>query len=305
MFLSNQGQAWPDILVGMSLTIAPLICFLGLVKGMDRWHLLNADQWVAGLAWGGGVVALCAAWLNGITELALNDWAMGRLTYTPDQASGFGNLVGSVVSAPIVEETGKGLLGLMGLWSLQRPLRSPFQAALLVCVVAVAFGSMENASIFADQFANSGTWTWADWLSSPRHPMPMLHALFSLPMACLIGRAAYCPSLARRFGLVILGWSSSVLLHSLWNWDTISQQKDLGYNLGIEWVGAGSLIFVPLTLFLIWALEFRNLRSFRPDTSSPARAWVPVALLRRLASRMPLNATEKKTLADYEAALFS
>lgn len=48
--------------VGVALTIASLICFLGLVKGMDRGHLLNADQWVGGHAWGGGVVAISAAW---------------------------------------------------------------------------------------------------------------------------------------------------------------------------------------------------------------------------------------------------
>lgn len=305
IFLGNQGHDWPDILLGLALTVTPLLCFLGLIKVMDRWHLLDADHWVAGLAWGGGVVAMSAAWLNGLTELALNDWAVGQLTYTPDQASGFGDLVGSVVSAPIVEETGKGLLGILGLWSLRRPLRSPFQAALLGCVVALAFGSMENAPIFAAQFPSGGTWTWSEWLVSPRHPLPMLHALFTLPMACLIGRAAYSPSLARRVGLVMMGWVCSVLLHSLWNWDSISRHKGLGYSLGIDWIGSCSLILVPLALLLIWALEVHKLRRFRPDTAAPARAWVPVALLRRLASRFPLNAAEQKALANYEATLLS
>jgi RsiW-degrading membrane proteinase PrsW (M82 family) len=303
LFLDNQSHDWTNIARGVALTIAPLLCFLGLIQAMDRWHLLDADQWVAGLAWGGGVVAMSAAWLNGVTELALNDWAVGHLTFTPDQATGFGNLVGSVVSAPIVEETGKGFLGLVGLWSLRRPLRSPLQAALLGCVIALAFGSMENAPIFANFFSGSGSWTWSEWLASPRQPMPMLHALFTLPMACLIGRAAYSPSLARRVGLVMLGWGSSVLLHSLWNWDSISREKELGYHLGIDWIGPCSPILVPMLLLLIRALETRKLRHFRPDTPAPARAWVPVALLRRLASRLPLNATEQKALASYEAAL--
>lgn len=304
-FLSHQGVAWGSILGGIAVASGPLLCFLALIKGMDRWHLIGSDQWVAGLAWGGGVAAVIAGWFNGITELAISDWVAGSSFFTADQASRFSVLAGSILAAPFVEETGKGLLVLWGLSSLRRPLRSPLEAAFLGCLIALGFGAMENVAQYAHQFPSGGTWTWKQLLASPRHPTPMLHAFFTLPMASLVGRAAYSPSLSRRVGLVMLGWGCSIMIHAMWNLGVISRDKGLGFDLGISGLAYASVVLVPLCLLVIWGWEWRKLSRFRPACVAPAKAWVRLALLRRIASRMPLHPAEQEALAHYETAMQS
>jgi hypothetical protein len=133
----------------------------------------------------------------------------------------------------------------------------------------------------------------------------MLHAFFTLPMAFLVGRAAYSPSLSRRVGLVMLGWGCSIMIHAMWNLGVISRDKGLGFDLGISGLAYASVVLVPLCLLVIWGWEWRKLSRFRPACVAPAKAWVRLALLRRIASRMPLHPAEQEALAHYETAMQS
>lgn len=203
----------PSLATALAVAFLPLLPGFALLLWLDRCPPLGVLAWVRSLGWGLLVVPLVASWTHVLVQVKIEAAVEGSGYFDPSSSGNFGNLIGSILSAPVAEETLKAALAL---WFLcrRRALSGPWPALCVGALCAFGFGWMENALQFARTDGIGD-------LFKPRALLPWLHVAFALPLLLAIGFAAYLPTLSQRLALLAVGWIGSVALHGLWNWEVL------------------------------------------------------------------------------------
>jgi hypothetical protein len=153
--------------------------------------------------------------------------------------------MGSVISAPIIEEATKGLGVLLISVFLRKEFDDIVDGIVYAGVIALGFATVENVLYYGSQFAQSGLGPGLVFILFLRGVLsPFAHALFTsmTGIGCGIARETHNKTL--KFAMPVIGYFFAVFLHALWNGAAVFVSAYLG--------GAGFFIFY----FLVWVPLF-------------------------------------------------
>ncbi len=222
----SSADAFQDAMILAIVVFAILTFVLGWVLNrLDRFQSVPTGLRLAAFGWG-GVAAIGGIALYGNSAL-LALWNKG-------QGQVFGEHWGAALTAPFVEEIGKGCGILLLIALAPRLIRSPFDGFIVGGFIGLGFQIVEDvtygvssaASAFgANQIVNGGRTILVRTVTGiPSHWM--FSAIFCAGVIWLIGR----PDSPRRPGLGIALILLAMLFHGLW--DGLSGFGSINSTLG-------------------------------------------------------------------------
>ena len=194
-------------LVGAILALVPLTVVMIGVRWIDRWEPEPRGLLFFGFLWGAGM-AVAVALLVG---LSLDD-AVGQAA----AQSGVYDFFSSVVFAPIVEETAKGLGILLIFLFARRAFDGPVDGIVYAAIIAGGFAFTENIEYFALEFSDpAGSVPEIFFIRGILSPFA--HVMFTSMTGLFIGLAAQRGGRLLGVGGFFLGLIPAVALHAFWN----------------------------------------------------------------------------------------
>ncbi len=199
------------VLVGVMAAVLPVLPVVGVFLWVDRWEPEPPRLLLAAFLWGAGISVLGATIVND-TSTAFGERVLG---------TGGGDLVGAVISAPVIEEALKGsfLVGL--LWLRRREFDGVVDGIVYAGLVATGFAFTENVLYFGRAFAIDGLVGDGGGVATVflmRGVLaPFAHPVFTAMTGIALGLAVRRHNQARWTLLPFIGYLGAVGLHSLWN----------------------------------------------------------------------------------------
>jgi len=220
------------LVTGIILAAIPVPLYLGLALLLDRYEPEPLPLLLLTFLWGAGAA----------TGFALIVNSTGQAIVSETFGSDFGELFGSTISAPIVEETAKAT-ALFAIYKWRRmELDGVLDGIIYAAMVGLGFAFTENVLYYSKALAEgqnvlAGTFFARGILS------PFAHPLFTSLTGIGFGLAARTRHGSR--GLwVLLGLFAAILLHALWNSSASAAQ-------GTGFLGVYALIMFPTFLVVL------------------------------------------------------
>ncbi|MCS7312658.1 MAG: PrsW family glutamic-type intramembrane protease [Acidobacteria bacterium] len=194
-------------LVGGFVAFFPAPFYLMLFLWLDRYDPEPVGALVGAFSWGAlvaVVVSLIVNSLFGAVSTALAGPAAGELLM-------------AVVSAPLIEESTKGL-GVLAFWLfLKREFDSILDGIVYAGFIALGFATVENVLYYGRSFLQEGLGALVAAVFLRGVLSPFSHALFTAMtgIGCGIARETHRPIL--RIVMPVVGWAGASFLHALWN----------------------------------------------------------------------------------------
>jgi protease PrsW len=213
--------------VVLALALVPLLFIVPVLVWIDR---LEPEPWASrihALLWGATVAVVAAAMVNSAVMLTAGETAT------------------AVISAPLVEETMKGL-GI--LWAVRRrEVDGPVDGIVYAGWVAAGFAMIENIEYF---FVATDDGVLAETFVARALLTPFAHPLFTVWIGLAIGLAV-----SRRWKLpwaALWGWVIAVALHAAWNGAIVASigldDERILLVAAVAFVGIFALTVVLVTL---------------------------------------------------------
>lgn len=200
----------PILLVaGGVLALLPLVAVAFGVLWIDRWEPEPRGLLVFGFLWG-AVMSVAIALIVDVAA-QFTDYVLG---ISPDLS----DVLGTVVQAPVVEETAKGLGVLLIFLIARKYFDGPVDGIVYAATIAGGFAFTENILYFASSMASGGIVSADIALTFfVRGVMsPFAHAMFTAMTGLFIGLWGR-KSVAGGIGGFFVGLLPAMALHALWN----------------------------------------------------------------------------------------
>jgi RsiW-degrading membrane proteinase PrsW (M82 family) len=238
------------VLIGAVCALLPVGPVVATFLWIDRWEPEPPRLLLLAFAWGACVAALTALLVNSGAAL-IAEQVVGR---------GSGDVIGSVVVAPFVEEAVKGVF-LVGLLVFRRrEFDGVVDGIVYAGLVAAGFAFTENILYFGSAFAEDAmrgasggvlaTLLLRGVLS------PFAHPLFTAMTGIGAGIAANSRNGGFRVLVIAIGYLAAVLLHSLWNGSASLVGGSAFYSVYLT-------IMLPLFLGMIAVVVWQRRREQR------------------------------------------
>ncbi|WP_349497436.1 PrsW family intramembrane metalloprotease [Crossiella sp. CA-258035] len=241
------------VLVGALAALLPVIPVVGAFLWVDRWEPEPAKLLVAAFLWGA-----CGATAS---ALLVNDTAqhLGEILLGQDQ----GDLITSVISAPLVEEAGKGLFVVALLWRRRHEFDGIVDGIVYSGLVAAGFAFTENIFYFGRAFAEYGLGGISSGVIAVfilRGLLsPFAHPLFTVMLGIGAGIAASTGNRAVKVLAPLAGFLLAVTLHALWNGAAT-------FGGGLGFINTYFAIMVPIFLATVALVIWQRRREQRVVT---------------------------------------
>jgi RsiW-degrading membrane proteinase PrsW (M82 family) len=303
--LVGNSVGFGGVLVGALCALLPVGPVVATFLWLDRWEPEPPRMLLVAFLWGACFSALSALLINSSAALAA-DALVGR---------GSGDVLGTVVIAPFVEEGLKGLF-LVGLliWR-RREFDGIVDGVVYAGLVAAGFAFTENILYIGRAFAEGAMAGQSGGVLAVlllRGVLsPFAHPLFTSMTGIGAGIAAAKRSVTVRVLAVVAGYLVAVLLHALWN-GAASVLGDTGFFQ--VYVVIMLPLFVAMVVVLLWQ-RHREAKTVAEQLPSFAQAgwiaWSEVPLLGNLARRRGWRREVKRrsgphaarAVADYQTAV--
>ncbi|WP_103062821.1 PrsW family intramembrane metalloprotease [Actinomyces qiguomingii] len=232
-YTSTTSGTASELLVPILLALVPLAIVLATVRWIDRWEPEPPGVLVAAFLWGAGVAT--------VISLVVNTSASLLVSAATGSMSG-GRLVSAVVTAPIIEETTKGLGLLIVFLIWRRNFNGAVDGIVYASVIAAGFAFAENILYFV-QYSDAllGTFIMRAIAS------PFAHVSFTACTGLAIGASARMRSPLAWMWTMPLGLACAIVLHAFWN-GMLSVDFSLYFYVEIPFFIAA----VSLVLWLRW-----------------------------------------------------
>ncbi|MBF4995276.1 PrsW family intramembrane metalloprotease [Arthrobacter gandavensis] len=191
------------------LALIPLgICLLGL-HWIDRWEPEPRGALIFAFLWGAGVSVAITLLLGG----AVNEVLVMLLPLTP------ADVLTTVIQAPLVEETAKGLGVLMLAFVRRSHFDGPLDGIVYAGVVGAGFAFTENILYFsAALFEAGGVGLQLGFVFVLRGLLsPFAHVLLTAAVGLALGIAVSKPGAWRIVSGFAAGMAAAVAGHMFWN----------------------------------------------------------------------------------------
>jgi len=230
--LATAGLESGPVAFGLAIALAvfPVPVYLAVVLLVDRYEPEPLRMIALTFAWGATIAAFAALVLNTAGELVVSD------TYGAAAAE----LYGYAISAPIVEESMKGLV-LFGIyWWHRREFNGVVDGIVYAALVGLGFAMTENVLYYGRGAAEDGIVGAVATFVVRGLMSPFAHPVFTAMTGIGIGIAATTRSARVRAVAPLAGLAGAVALHSIWN-------TSAGAGL---FLGAYVLVMVPVFALL-------------------------------------------------------
>lgn len=198
-------------IIAAAVAFTPAIIYLTPLVWLDRYD--PEPIWLLALAFGwGALVAVVASFIvNTVigTGVAI---AIGG----PEGAA-LGNIVGAVISAPVVEEASKGTGLLILLIFFRKYFDDILDGIVFAGVIALGFATVENVLYYGQAIAGGGLGGLIVLFFMRGILSPFAHVTFTAMtgIGCGISRESHNPVV--RFAMPVVGYAVAVFLHAFWN----------------------------------------------------------------------------------------
>ena len=232
VILAQGGGAGATVLAGV-LAFLPLVGVLAAIMWVDRWEPEPRWLLLAALLWGMGVSTAVSLILNE----AFAFYVMGTTG-----SSLVASVLGTVVGAPLVEETAKGLGVLLIFLLRRRYFDGPVDGIVYAAVVAAGFAFTENILYFV-QFSDVLT----EVFIARAIQSPFAHVTFTAVIGIALGFASRSANRHAWLWLFPLGWFGAMMLHAVWNGSaTLALYNILYWLFQVPLFAAGIVLVVWL-----------------------------------------------------------
>ena len=238
---TSSSDAW--LAVGASTLSAVVgLVFLGVWARMKPSVL----AWLAAFGWGTGGALIFAGFGNGFVDFAVEESGLG------DSAVDFAT---SVLTGPVVEETGKGLGVLALILAARKVLERPAQGGVLGALVGMGFAWGEDVGYYVSALEDGMSGLWESFLVRAILGA-YAHAIFTGVFGYALAWAVLRANSAMRAVLVgALGFVGALALHAQANGLGFVAPED-SWNLTY---GAIEIpVFVVSAALLVWGLRRRR-----------------------------------------------
>jgi RsiW-degrading membrane proteinase PrsW (M82 family) len=195
--------------VGVVLGAIPVLVVVAAFLWLDRYEAEPTSLLLFAFGWGAAVATLVALLLNSASVVVLQD-AGGD----PDLAS--------VVVAPFVEETAKGLGVLAVLLARRREFDGVVDGIVYAGLVGIGFAFVENVLYLGRAYGEAGGGGAAGVFVLRGLFSPFAHSLFTMAIGVGLGLAASRGTTRARVVAPLAGWAVAVALHAAWNLSALS-----------------------------------------------------------------------------------
>jgi RsiW-degrading membrane proteinase PrsW (M82 family) len=226
------------LLLSLAATAVPTAAWSLVVWWCDRYEREPAALGVAAFLWG----ALPAVLLALVFELTL-DAPVGLLG--PGLA---GELAGSSVVAPVVEELVKGFALLLILWFWRLEFDDVVDGILYGALIGFGFAMTENLFYFMSALAEGGWMSWGATVVLRGLVFGLNHAIFTACTGAGLGYARMIASRIGRVGIPLLGLGAAIGLHALHNLGASLASVAIGAFLISFFNGFGGVVLVSLMI---------------------------------------------------------
>jgi RsiW-degrading membrane proteinase PrsW (M82 family) len=228
------------------IALIPLAVVILTITWIDRWEPEpRGALWFAFL-WGAAVSVAIALLVGLGVQLAVY--------YATEGQGGVGDFFSSVIQAPLVEESAKGLGVLILFFVLRRHFDGPIDGLVYGATVAAGFAFTENILYFGSSLIESGGVGLGFTFFLRGIMSPFAHVMFTACTGVALGFASQKKGWLPGIGFFFLGLIPAVLLHALWN----------GSSFVVEGLGGFFLVYaivqVPLFTLAIVAVVFLRKR---------------------------------------------
>jgi len=193
-------------LVGMLLAFVPLVGVWFAVRLVDRWEPEPRGLLLLAVAWG----AIAAV------GIALGvDWVLMLLFGV---RTGVGEVLQTVVQAPVVEELAKGGGVLLIFAIARRSFDGPVDGVVYGALVGAGFAFTENIQYFAVSFIEGGAVETSTTFFLRGILSPFAHVMFTSVTGFALGLAARRGlTTGQAVGPWLVGLAGAIALHAFWN----------------------------------------------------------------------------------------
>jgi protease PrsW len=231
-------------LVGIIIAILPMPVYVSLVLWLDRFE--PEPGWMLGLTffWGAIIAGLFASIFN----------TVGDMLVTAAAGATAGTLFAYIISAPVVEESAKGLALLILFFWKRKEFDNVTDGIMYAAMAGLGFAMTENALYYGRQFDAGGLSASLTLFMSRGVLAPYLHPMFTAMTGAGLGWAAQNSRGWMRWAAPLFGFCTAVALHGTWN--TLAIIGDSSNGLGFL---KYACVSIP-AMFVVLMLVFFSLR---------------------------------------------
>ncbi len=242
-FQENARQAFFGMAIGAALAFPAMVVYLTFPRLLDRYDPEPLYALTLCLSW--GAVAACG--FSALINSVIGEGAglIAASIHGPEVGQRTAEIVGAVISAPLVEEFWKGIAVLGVFYFLRNEFDGIVDGIIYATFVAIGFAATENVIYYAralaqDPTALAFTFVLRGVIAPWGHPLYTSMTGIGLGIA----RESHRPWIKRIAPFV--GFGAAALLHALWN----------GSATAADAMGAPGLFLLLLPLWLIFVLAF-------------------------------------------------
>lgn len=230
------------LLVGIVLGTLPVPFYVALALWLDRFEKEPVWMLAGTFFWGATVAVFFSFIFNTINGMVFGSFF----------GASAGQILGGVVSAPIVEEGSKGLALFILYWWKKDEFDGVVDGVIYAAMVGLGFAMAENFLYYGRTFAEGGIEGSIFVFVLRGLISPFAHPLFTSMTGIGLGLARQSNSSFVRFVAPVAGLLAAMVLHALWNFS--------GVPLGlVGFLGTYLLVMVP-ALIGVLVMVFLGLR---------------------------------------------
>jgi protease PrsW len=188
--------------------VLPVPIYLGLFLWLDRFEPEPPVLLILAFLWGATTCICIAGCMNDLLGMAFNSM-VGNAETAHQMTASF--------SAPMMEETWKGLAVLMIFLFKREEFDGVLDGIIYAGVTALGFAMVENIQYYGGALQRGGLVALTVTYVLRGVMSPYTHVLFTSMTGIGFGLAASTRNLALKIILPVLGWMIAMFLHFLWN----------------------------------------------------------------------------------------
>lgn len=195
------------LLLGFLTATIPVPLYIALVLWIDRYE--SEPLWMVAIAffWGALIATFFAFLLNTIMQLIVQALTNANA----------GEAFAAVVSAPIVEETGKAVILFIFFFWKKDEFDGVIDGIVYASMAALGFAMSENILYYGKAASAGGGEALTATFIIPGFFAPFSHPLFTSLTGIGLGLARQSNNFAIKIITPIIGFLMAMFMHSLWN----------------------------------------------------------------------------------------
>lgn len=234
------------LLLGLLTATIPVPLYIVLVLWIDRYEAEPLWMLATAFFWGALIATFFAFLLN--TSMQVIVQALSNATA--------GEAFAAVVSAPIVEETGKAFILFVFFFAKKDEFDGVIDGVVYASMAALGFAMSENILYYGKAAASGGGQALTAIFILRGFFAPFSHPLFTSLTGIGLGLARQSNNLAIKTIAPIIGLLAAIFMHSLWNASAV-------FGGGPVFILTYILVMVPAFFVMLIVISFALRREGR------------------------------------------